>query len=163
MSTRWVNVIAMVGLLGWWAIGPFNSLYAGEGTHVKETIKHAREGLNHEKEAIKHLEASVKASNDPHAKEALEHAKEAVKHAEESLGHAELASARRTDREDHGVVGVEGFDVAELQGRGTRRADVLPGGPAVDRPQDGAPTAAGPDHGRADHGQPAEASARAGR
>ena len=46
----------------------------------------------------------------------------------------------------------------------------VPGGPTLchvappfDRPQDGAPAAAGPDHGRADHGQATEASGRAGR
>jgi len=100
MSKRFVNVITIVGLLGWWAVSPVDFLCAGESdTHVKETIKHAREGLNHEKEAIKHLEESVKASNDSHAKEALEHAKQAVKHAEESLGHAELAAGQKKSKD----------------------------------------------------------------
>jgi len=68
MMKRFAAVTALLVISGWWAMGPFDSLHAGESdTHVKETIKHAREGLNHEKEAIKHLEESVKASNDSHA------------------------------------------------------------------------------------------------
>ncbi len=64
--------------------------------------------------------------------------------------------AARADRQDHGVVGVEGLDVAELQRRGAGRRDLLPGRTLVDRAQDRAEAAARPGHIGADRRHSAE-------
>jgi hypothetical protein len=65
------------------------------------------------------------------------------------------------DREDHGVVGVERLDVAELQCRRAGRRHLLPGRAGVDGPQDRAQAAARPRGVRADRGHASKPRSRA--
>ena len=91
----------------------------------------------------------------------------------EGLGPARAAVVGRedprvgplADRQHDGVAGVEGLDVAELQGVGAEpgRADVAPGGPAVARTQHGAVRATDPRDVPRHRSKTAEALGRAGR